>query len=500
MPEPTESETFTENGTYDVGRIGTAIIDVDIDLQDKTVTPTEQTQTIEADAGYDGLDAVTVNPIPPEYVVPTGSVEITQNGPVNVAGKATANVNVPQGVFPAGTKLITQNVTGEDVTNFAAVDVAVPEYDDGGWGREVGAPNLDLLVQPGAECAQGSGNHVLFFSYYISEVFNDAIQGRINNKLNLQTVKDVTINSDGSYTVNQDITFDGSGYFTPVNTVGWHVLRFGYASSNYALTFYTTDGLLPFTDMMYEAVICGSSSMPSPNIQKVSFVDYTGSMSNVFAGKNKLVKFDFLTSNRVNANGAKFSGCSSLREIDLTPFDLSNLTSTGRFFENCTNLRKIKMPTCNTSNSTDLSYMFQNCVSLAEIDMSSFNLGKITRIASAGLNSLQKVIFPDGKTHQYPEEGTPIDTWIADPEPVQVGADGYIFGSCNALKYIENFPIFHTSFTANYPALTVDSVMTILNALPEVETSQTVTIGATNIAKLTADQIAIAQDKGWTVT
>lgn len=126
MPEPTETETFTENGEYNVGRIGTAIVDVDMDLQDKTVTPTEQTQTVAADSGYDGLDTVTVNPIPPEYVVPTGSVDITANGTVSVSGKATANVNVPQGVFPSGTKVITENVTGEDVTNYAAVDVAVP--------------------------------------------------------------------------------------------------------------------------------------------------------------------------------------------------------------------------------------------------------------------------------------------------------------------------------------------------------------------------------------
>lgn len=36
-------------------------------LQDKTVTPTQSTQTISADAGFGGLGTVTVNPIPSNY-------------------------------------------------------------------------------------------------------------------------------------------------------------------------------------------------------------------------------------------------------------------------------------------------------------------------------------------------------------------------------------------------------------------------------------------------
>lgn len=89
--------------------------------QTATVTPDYETQTVKPDPGC-VFSEVTVEAI----TEPTEEIDITENGVVNVARYGTANVAVPVGVFPSGTKLITQNVTGEDVTNYAAVDVAVP--------------------------------------------------------------------------------------------------------------------------------------------------------------------------------------------------------------------------------------------------------------------------------------------------------------------------------------------------------------------------------------
>ena len=55
-----------------------------------------------------------------------------------------------------------------------------------------------------------------------------------------------------------------------------------------------------------------------------------------------------------------------------------------------------------------------------------------------------------------------------------------------------------SNFT-NSTKLTHDSLLDIINNLSTVSTTQTLTIGSTNLAKLSSDEITIATNKGWTI-
>ena len=62
------------------------------------ITPTKEVQTKQPSDGKVGYSEVTVKPIPDNYIIPSGTLEITGNGTYDVSGKANANVNVPTGV------------------------------------------------------------------------------------------------------------------------------------------------------------------------------------------------------------------------------------------------------------------------------------------------------------------------------------------------------------------------------------------------------------------
>lgn len=136
---PTETKSVTSNGTYNPtsGKYFSSVtVNVpaeEFNTQTKTVTPTESTQTVSPDNGYDGLSTVTVNPISSTYVgsaVPTkGATTITPNSnsqtAISFGTYATGDVIVS--AVPTETKSITANgtYTPSDGKYFSSVSVSV---------------------------------------------------------------------------------------------------------------------------------------------------------------------------------------------------------------------------------------------------------------------------------------------------------------------------------------------------------------------------------------
>ena len=74
------------------------------------------------------------------------------------------------------------------------------------------------------------------------------------------------------------------------------------------------------------------------------------------------------------------------------------------------------------------------------------------------------------------------------------------FNNCISLTTITGNPNFNVSLDLSYcENLTHDSIMVVINGLQTVTETQTLTLGETNLAKLTEADKQIATDKGWTL-
>ena len=144
----TETKSVTSNGTYKptsgkyFSSVTVNVPSETFKTQTKTVTPTESTQTVSPDSGYNGLSTVTVNPISSTYIgsaVPTkGATTITpnSNSQTAISSGTYATGDVKVAAVPSETKKITANgtYTPSNGKYFSSVEVAIvgdtPVYQD----------------------------------------------------------------------------------------------------------------------------------------------------------------------------------------------------------------------------------------------------------------------------------------------------------------------------------------------------------------------------------
>lgn len=156
-----------------------------------------------------------------------------------------------------------------------------------------------------------------------------------------------------------------------------------------------------------------------------------------------------------------FSG-NSLNTLDVSNFNTSKVTNMRQMFSECHSLTHLDISNFDTSNVVYFDFVFAGWDKVCEeLNISGLNLTKVTNINNAFINTNFKVIRCDG---------------LRLPN-IDMSAIGL-----------------HTS-----TALTADSIIGLLNALPQSDKGYSFQIGSDNIAKLSDEQKAIATNKGWTL-
>lgn len=240
-------------------------------------------------------------------------------------------------------------------------------------------------------------------------------------------------------------------------------------------------------------------------------------MSLMFRGCNSLITVPLLNIDKVIHINQMFNGCTSLTSIP--QLNTSNATNAHGMFYRCTSLTTI--PQLNTSKITNMKEMFYTCTSLTTMPQLDTNkvtdmikmfygctsLTTIPQLDTSNVTSMQQMFYNCTSLTSIPQLNTS-----------KVKDMSYILNYCSNLTTLGGFTnlgqAYDTTQKANYiyytlslrhsNNLTHDSLINVLNNLYDIAAkgckTQNLELGSTNLEKLTEEEIAIATNKGWTVS
>ena len=257
---------------------------------------------------------------------------------------------------------------------------------------------------------------------------------------------------------------------------------------------------------------CFLKSIPAMNTQNVT------NMSMMFFKCEKLSSVPALDTSNVTEMSGMFASCHSL--VEIPTLNTSNVTNMGLMFVGCESLTTV--PLLNTSNVIEMGGMFSGCHSLVEIPTLDTSKDKFLAAMFAGCSSLKQIPLLNTKSctniNGMFEGCTSLET-VPILDASNVGDISKIFKDCPSLVMLGGLKNLGMDYSSAYyvpankseytldlsysPLLTHDSLMNIINNLYDIKSKgvkpQTLQLGDTNKAKLTAEEIAIATNKGWNV-
>ena len=157
--------------------------------------------------------------------------------------------------------------------------------------------------------------------------------------------------------------------------------------------------------------------------------------------------------------------------------DTANVTSVSSMFNNCRNLTTV--PLFNTSNVKNMDSMFSTC----------FNLTTVPLFDTKNVTDMNNMFFYCSNLATVPLFDTKNVTNMRN-----------MLSGCSSLEEIHMININANLNISSSTKFTREAILEIIgNLKAQTSGTKTLTMGSTNLAKLTEEDKAIATNKGWTL-
>lgn len=173
-----------------------------------------------------------------------------------------------------------------------------------------------------------------------------------------------------------------------------------------------------------------------------------------------------------------------LGEFHTVNWDTSKLTSLKYFLAEERIMTKATVNNIDTSEVTTMDYAFTGCWNLEEVNLSNWDTSKVT--------SMRQLFYANRALTTLNIKGWDFS---------KVTVLSLAFDNCESLANVIG-PIsgISVNLTLSASPLTAESAMVFINGLANVSSAKTLSLKASTYDALTAEQIAVATQKGWVVT
>lgn len=493
-------------------------------LQEKAVDIVSEVTEILPDEGYDGMSKVTANA--------SGYGDSRYNEGYNLGmedgrneGREEGREEILSHIVPTAVTMDSESISFEVEDpnyGFSEVTVNASEYGSSRYNEGYNNGKEDILSRIGATAITENGVYepADTTQYGWSSVTVNVPTGTaINNQ-----TKSVSITANSVTNITYDSQYTGlENVEVTVN-----VPQTGVAINNQTKTVeITANGK---TEVTYDSGFTGLEKVDinvnvpqSGGTGKLKVADYPG----LKVGYSRWTEVpDYLDFEGVTDMSYMFAGTNLSGS---QTFDLSGITTIADMFNRATSITALTLTGADDVEA--MNGVAYECTALESFEM--YGACRPTRMDSAFYNNvrLKEVILPDTSKVTKMENmfyfcnhltGVTLNTdsvtdingafmWCTSITEIHLTSlaniptnhyMGGIFSNCSSLEVftLTAWPDTNLdNISLQDSPLTHDSIVGLLNALPQSTGGYSFQIGQTNIAKLTDDEIAIATDKGWSL-